>query len=182
MIVLDCESKLLAAQVPGKWNSIHLMGLACAVVYDFDTERFTCYDHTQREALCARLLAADKIVSFNGDRFDYPLVFELVMRAPPTEIVPKSVDLYRLMCVGANRNPALPQKGFGLGATAQRTIGRTKIDTGTHAPQLYAEGKWGELFTYCMDDVALTRDLYLHVRKHGYVVGPKGEQIAVRLA
>lgn len=176
-IVLDCESKKLADEVPGKWDSVHLMGMSCTVVYEFRSDRFRIYGDTDLEALKQRLLKADRITSFNGEKFDFPLIFELDGRRMPKELVGKSDDLLRRICVARNANPDFAHRGWSLNSTATGTIGKGKIDCGTHAPQLYREGKWGQLINYCADDVALTRDLCIFVDKYGYAMNEKYDRV-----
>lgn len=178
-IVFDTESKFLADEVGG-WDNVHKMGLSCAVVYEYRSDRVRIYGPDDIEALRNRLLHADRITSFNGDKFDYSLVFELPNRQMPKELVPKSDDLMRRVCVARNVNPAQAHRGWGLDSVARGTINRGKIDSGTHAPALFKEGKWGQLVNYCADDTMLTRDLGAFIDKYGYAMNEKFDRVVVK--
>lgn len=178
VVVFDCESVRLASEVPGGWNSVHLMGFACGVIYSVSEDGYMVYDASEIEEFKRRLQRADQIVTFNGT-FDFTLVWELPSKQVPKEYLSRHCDLYRRVCVASNRNPNLGHKGFGLGALCERTIGRGKIEDGANAPQLFREGKLARLHSYCLSDVKLTRDLWRHIETHGFVVGPKGVHIQV---
>lgn len=180
-VVVDCESQYLADEVPGKWDSVHLMKVACAVVFEYKTDRFRIYGPDDVEALKARLLKAERITTYNGLRFDFPLIWELPGRQSPKEMLLKSDDLQRSIAIARNMNPDSPyvHKGFGLDSVARGTLQRGKIDCGTHAPALFKEGKWGQLVNYCCDDVALTRDLCDFVDRFGYVMNEKFDRVVL---
>src|ERR1051326_1169448 len=97
----------------------------------------------------------------------------------PKELVGKSDDLLRRICVARNVNPDYAHRGWGLNSVATGTLQRGKIDSGTHAPQLYREGKWGQLINYCCDDVALTRDLVNFVDRYGYALNEKHDRVVL---
>lgn len=177
-IVFDTESKFLADEVGG-WDNVHKMGLSCAVVYEYRSDRLRIYGPDDLPALRARLLKAERVTSFNGERFDFPLVFELPGRRMPVEMVGKSDDIMRRVAVARNVNPDSPyvHKGWGLNSVAVGTLQRGKIDTGTHAPALFKEGKWGQLINYCADDTALTRDLGAFIDKFGYAMNEKYDRV-----
>jgi hypothetical protein len=177
-VVVDTESKRLASEVPGGWNSIHLMGFACGVVYSINEDSYMIYDESELDEFKNRLISADEIVTFNGP-FDFALAFELVGKQIPKEFINTSNDLYRRICIAANKNPALGHRGFGLGAICERTIGRGKIEDGADAPQLFRTGKIARLHSYCASDVRLTRDLNNHINQEGWIVGPNGQRIIV---
>jgi DEAD/DEAH box helicase domain-containing protein len=179
-VIVDLESQKLADELPGKWNDVHLMGVSCAVVYEYSTDRFRLYGPDDLEALKARLLKADRITSYNGERFDFPCLWALPNRQMPKELVGKSDDLLRRIAVARNVNPDFAHKGWGLDSVARGTIGRGKIDCGTHAPALFKEGKWGQLFNYCCDDVALTRDLSAFTDKYGYAINEKKDLVVLQ--
>ena len=53
---------------------------------------------------------------------------------------------------------------------AQATLGAKKSADGLQALRWWKEGKVDEIAKYCRQDVAVTRDLYLHGQEHGYLL------------
>ncbi len=177
-LVVDVESQKLFSEV-GSRDRTDLLGVACACVYDYSADRYRTYDHTEMAELHTSLESADQIVWFAGDRFDGPVIYRLANSQMPRMLVGKTRDLYRIICCAAGRNPNVGNRGFGLGAICEATIGRGKIDDGKLAPEMWREARWGRLFRYCLDDVSLCRDLNDHMLREGYVIGPKGVRIEV---
>lgn len=177
-LVWDLESKFLFSEIGGRDNT-HKLGVACAVVYDYSTNCFETYDNNEVELLKARLEAADELVGFCSEKFDGPVTYALANSQPPKQLLGKTNDLYRRICVAAGKNPNAGNRGFGLGALCEATLGRTKVENGKDAPQMWRDGQWGRLLRYCISDVALCRDLNDFINNEGYVVGPRNQRIEV---
>lgn len=101
--------------------------------------------------------AADRIVGFNSIDFDMaalkPYYLGDLLKLPNLDIlqeVEKKVG-HRVK----------------LDAIAKETLGVQKGGNGLDAITYYHEGSWDKLVKYCLEDVEITRDLYLHVVKHG---------------
>lgn len=100
--------------------------------------------------------SADRIVGFNSINFDMPA------------LQPHYVgDLLKLpnldMLVEVEKQVGHRVK---LDALAQETLGIQKGGHGLDAITYYHEGNWDKLIKYCLEDVVITRDLYLHGVKH----------------
>lgn len=108
-------------------------------------ERVFIYDDYSVEALAERLEAADQVVTFNGTHFDIPIVEALLGR--PLDLK-DHVDLKPILGGSLNKN-------------AWKLLGRGKSGKGEDAPALLRDGHLGELFNYCLDDVYLTRDVWV---------------------
>lgn len=78
-VVVDIEIKKRIQDVPGGWDATDKLGVACAVVYEYRSDRFNVFGDTEEHlgALRSRLDSADKITSFNGWRFDMPVIEQL---------------------------------------------------------------------------------------------------------
>lgn len=150
-------------------------GLSAAVVLAEPSKAVRLYDLHTIGSLWAHLNEAEAVVSFNGLGFDFPLVSALGGRPlrPGAHL-----DLLELI-----RTRASERKGWSLDAVCKRTLGRGKLDgmTGALAPMLARQGRYGELFDYCLADVYLTRDLFVHIRDMGYVVDPGGEPMTLTI-
>lgn len=104
---------------------------------------------------------ADLIVTFNGATFDLPLI----QGAAGHAVLPRRhADLWQIL---TNSSP--DKAGWNLDAICKRTFGVGKSGHGADAPKLFQAGKWGALFTYCLNDVQLMRRLFWHMLDPGIV-------------
>ncbi|MBP9670407.1 ribonuclease H-like domain-containing protein [Candidatus Woesebacteria bacterium] len=100
---------------------------------------------------------ADRIVGFNSIDFDMaalqPYYIGDLLKLPNfdlLQVVEKKVG-YRVK----------------LDALAKETLGIQKGGNGLDAITHYHEGNWEKLIKYCLEDVVITKDLYLYGLKHG---------------
>ena len=150
-------------------------GLSAAVVLALPSQAVRLYDLHTVGSLWAQINEADAVVSFNGKGFDIPLLSSLGGRV----VSPGAhLDLLDLIL-----SKAPSRRGWSLDATCKRTLGRGKLDglTGAQAPMLARQRRFGELFDYCLADVYLTRDLFIHIRDLGYVIDPLGEPLPLTI-
>ena len=158
-VVLDVETRRSAQEVGG-WGSIRLMGVSLAVVYDSRTNDFTWYTQEETPALARQVASAGVVVGFNTLRFDYTV---LQPHAPEVHFSRlNSIDILHHL------HAAL---GFrvSLESVTTATLGAPKSADGLQALRWWKEGKTQEIGEYCQQDVALTRDIYLYGKEHGFV-------------
>lgn len=95
---------------------------------------------------------ADRIVGFNSINFDMPALRPYyvgdLLKLPNFDILEKVEQV-----VGHR---------VKLDALAQETLGVQKGGHGLDAITYYNEGNWDKLIKYCLEDVIITRDLYLY--------------------
>ncbi len=72
-IFFDIETLRLSHEVDGGWSNIARFGLAVAVTWD-EQNRFRRWFEPDAKALITELEQFDRIVSFNGDRFDFEVL------------------------------------------------------------------------------------------------------------
>ena len=102
---------------------------------------------------------ADVIIGFNCDNFDMQ-TFLPYYKADITRI-PTLDLLVRIKNSAGHR--------IGLGAVAKETLGIGKNGDGLDAIKYYKAKDWESLSKYCLQDVAVTRDLYDFGLKTGKV-------------
>ncbi len=105
------------------------------------------------------LEAADVIIGFNIDNFDFPTFtpyYHGEMSKLPT------LDLMLQIKKSAGHR-------IGLDACAQATINQKKTGDGLDAIRYYREKRFDELAQYCLQDVKVTRDLYDYGRNRGHI-------------
>lgn len=110
-------------------------------------------------ALWPVLEQADVIVGFNTDGFDFPVLSSYysgnVKDWPSLDLLARIKD-----SVGHR---------VSLDAVAGETLGTQKSGSGLDALKYYADGELEKLAKYCLQDVAITRDVYDFGKKNGVV-------------
>jgi DEAD/DEAH box helicase domain-containing protein len=160
-IFLDVETQRLNHEVPGGWDNIPGFGLALAVTWD-ETATFRIWLEKDASELAGELQRFSRIIGYNIIRFDYAV---LSAYAPdlPKVLLPKTTD----MLVDLHR-----RLGFRppLDSVAQATLGRGKAGDGTASVRWYKAGELDKVAAYCQEDVAITRDVFMHGRRTGRVL------------
>jgi DEAD/DEAH box helicase domain-containing protein len=174
-VVVDTEiEKEIPIDEDGKlnWNEARNgnCGLACAVVYDSESERYHVYDKKSLHDLVFHLRTADMVISFNGDGFDFPLLEALYK---------DDLDLYVSYDILAEIWSILGKKtkGYKLADIVNRTLGLDKTGDGAHAPKLWQEGHIAEVIDYCINDVHITRRLWEHIVEKGWIINADGGKL-----
>lgn len=173
LVVFDLETRLHAEQLDKNKEIGWLRlcagdgGISALCIYDFTEQWLFLYDEHSIREVAAHLEKADVVVGFRSAHFDVPVVEGLLGRKLR---LCEHIDLYALI---ARTNASCGRIGTTgdctLDAICRRTLGRGKSGSGAHAPDLYSQRRFGELFNYCGQDVRLTRDLFLHIAEHGGV-------------
>jgi DEAD/DEAH box helicase domain-containing protein len=157
--VFDLETQRSAKEVGG-WHMAHDMRVSCGVVYDAISDRYSVYMENQVHRLIEHLQSFDAVVGFNSKRFDYKVLSrysDFDFLSLPT------VDL--LECV-------FRQLGFRLSLDhlAKHTLNLNKCGSGLDALAWWKSGEMDKLIEYCKMDVRITLELYLYLRKNGYLI------------
>lgn len=147
------------------------VSVACAVSLDgLTTRQFSVNDEPPNdlESLRKSVLDADFTVSYNGKAWDrYVLAVATGRPCPPAN----ELDLWDIIkrSLGGEKW----EKGtWKLDEVCRRTLKEGKDRSGAGAPSLWAEGRYGALFEYCLRDAELTRRLFWFMGNNGYVVAP----------
>ena len=99
----------------------------------------------------------------------------------PEKLADGVPDDWHKLCPGITSD--FLNKGWNLDATARETLGmisgKMKGFDGAKAPQVWQQGRYSEVGSYCLGDVALTRAVYLHVWIHGWIKSPERGRVEV---
>lgn len=158
MLFLDLETQKTTDDVGG-WEHAADMLVAVAVTFNTADERFHIYEEKDLPFLFDKLAEADLVVGYNIKKFDYSV---LSRYAPANFSFPPTLD----MMEDVGREAGHPVKMDNL---AKTTLGVAKIGTGLEAVRLFQDGSMYELVDYCVQDVRITRDLYLHGLRNGNI-------------
>lgn len=174
--VWDLETRKLAKDLPGGWNDLKAGkgGISALVIYDNISGRFHLYDEHTLELAAQHLESFDVLLGFNSIEFDAQVVEGILGRRLEIQT---HIDLLQLVWAG---NPGR-RKGNKLDDLALATLGFGKPHDGTLAPTLADEGRWAELFDYCLLDVDLTKRLFAFVQEHGNLINGQGAIIEINL-
>ena len=174
-IYLDVETQRLADEVQGGWENIRAFGLSVAVTWDAAHDFREWYEN-DAVRLIGELSAFERVVTFNGDRFDLEV---LSAYGDVAALRQKSVDLLRDL---------KRRLGFrvSLQAVAQSTLGRQKTGSGVDAVTWWRSGDpilRRRVADYCRMDVEILRELVVHGRREGFVKVPsRGKELTVFVA
>lgn len=168
--VLDVETRRSAAEVGG-WNRADRMGVSVAVLYDSGADDFLTFQEHELDRLFHSLRSLELVVGFNSVRFDYAVLQPF---APYSLRDLPSFDI--LLDVQKRLNYRLP-----LDNIAKATVNAPKSADGLTALQWWKEGKIEEIARYCVDDVRITRDVYLYGRENGHILFTNKAKALVKL-
>ena len=166
-VYFDVETLRLSHEVEGAWKNIRAFGLAVALTWDAE-KQFREWYEDDASALAEELGRFERIISFNGNRFDFEV---LSAYAPVEGLRARSLDLLE----------SLRRKlGFrvSLEKLAEETLGTTKSGSGLKAVEWWRNGEKKRVADYCRQDVQLLVDLVAFARQNGHVVAD-GKKIDV---
>lgn len=143
-IFFDIETLRLSHEVDGGWSNIARFGLAVAVTWDAQS-LFRRWFERETKALVSELGLFDRVVSFNGDRFDFEV---LSAYQPVKPLLGKSFDLL----VDLHRRLGHRIKLNDLG---RETLGNRKAGNGLEIVQWWRDGRKQEVCKHCENDVKL---------------------------
>jgi len=188
-IILDTETKKHADQVSGSWDNIEEMGLATAVTYSSQLDRYVFWNQNQKIELC-KYLNNQLVVTYNGIMFDSKLLLgnnRILNNNGSTENEKYKwvnadiyVEIWRHILnidktdyniiVNKIQEQKFPKGMFDLESVCNATTGMKKSGKGSQAPDLFQKGKILELFQYNLQDVRATKALYQFIKERKYIV------------
>ena len=159
VIYFDVETQRAAQEVVGGWKYPERFGLALAVAYDTHDHSYKSYTEATVADLIELLHTADLIVGFNHLRFDHK-----VLSAYTT------ADLQSLPNFDMHAQLWADERlRVGLDKLGQYTLGRGKTSDGLASIHWWQQGHIDKIEEYCKQDVALTKDLFLHACNKGFL-------------
>lgn len=133
----------------------HRLGFALGVCYESKSKEYLLFDDA-KEMADFLLKYKGLIVSFNGKRFDLPVLLPYIDIDVFFALQAKlHLDILEHFYEGVGRKFRV-----GLNNIAMATLGHGKSGSGADAPTLFQQGKMRELFEYCKQDVLITKDIF----------------------
>jgi hypothetical protein len=160
----------------GGWTDHRGMGISVIGVYDFleDRYRVFCKDNFQEffDLIDERALR----IGFNNVGFDNKVLNALEGYAPyddldSSDVMPSKgyYDILQELYLCAGRR----FKGSGLNNICELNGLGSKSGHGALAPVLWQRGQVGAVIDYCLNDIKMTKDLFLLSQK-GPIKSPQG--------
>jgi len=160
IIVFDIETKKTFNEVGGRDPA--LLGISYIGVYSYAQDKLFGFFEDQLDDFWPYLKQATAVIGYNINGFDLPAL-KPYYPGNLNEIT--TIDLMQII-------KAATGKRLGLNVVAKATLGVGKSGHGLDAIRYYHEQEWDKLAKYCLDDVAITRDLYEHMRDKGVISYP----------
>ena len=162
-IVLDCETQRLGDLKRGEPIQpiqFKTMGLSVMCVYvSWECGgRYMFFDRSNLVEFEEKYRECDFVVTFNGKNFDIPLIENLYCVKLPDK---KHVDLMDYVVNKLGFFDSLERVGIA-------TLNRGKTGKGSSAPDLYNYGLYPQLYTYCLDDVNLTKAVFEYALENNH--------------
>ncbi|TAL19238.1 hypothetical protein EPN90_04125 [Patescibacteria group bacterium] len=156
-IVLDIETQNTFQDV-GKYDH-RLLKVSLVGFHDSADDSWQCLRESELYRLWPLLERADRLIGYNLIGFDLPVLNNYypgnLLNLPTLDIM------------------AEIEKKIGfrvkLDDVAQATLGVGKSGTGLMAIEYFRRGEWEKLSDYCLQDVKVTRDVYLYGREKGEI-------------
>lgn len=163
-IYLDVETQRLSNEVEGGWNNIRAFGLAVAVTWN-EPAGFRTWQEADTVRLIDELATFDRIVTFNGIRFDLEV---LAAYGDVRNLRGKSLDVLKDLERRLGFRPKLQD-------VARATLGKEKTGSGPEAVRWWRSGDPAlrqRVIGYCSMDVEILRDIVAYGRREGFVKVP----------
>ncbi len=163
-LVVDIETKTLVDAVGG-WKNFKQLEVSVACAYDSKTDQFYSYTEDKLGDLVA--LCKDRVlIGYNLIGFDLP-VLEKYGLPHHSEL-----DVFDLM---VDIHNVSGWKFVKLDRIATATLNVGKSADGLMAVEWWKQGEVQKIIDYCLQDVKVTRDLFLHGLNQGFVKIEKAE-------
>lgn len=159
-VILDVETKKTFEEVGGFFpDRLGISFVGVCVRDGYGKGEMQSYFEQDLPKLFPLLERADVVIGFNIDGFDMP-TFTNYYNGDISKI--PTLDLLTRIKDSAGHR-------IGLDAVAQETLGMGKTGDGLDAIKYYRAQQWDKLEKYCIQDVAVTRDIYDFGLKKGQV-------------
>ena len=147
------------------------LGLALGVIYDVQRRSYRTYFEADVDKLLVDLLTADRVVGFNIDRFDLPVL------AGYTE-----ADLTRISTLDmlSEVNRVLGYR-LSLAHLSEANLGESKSGEGLQSLVWWKQGRIDLIEQYCRKDVELTWRLFERGLAQGHLLYRDKEERMLRV-
>lgn len=147
-IVFDIETTTPESNV----FDMNALELTVVSIWDSSNDAFSSYFMEDLPKLWPILERSDVLIGYNSDHFDIPILNKYYS-GDLTKI--RSLDLLKEVKEVLGRR-------IRLSSIAEATLGRDKTGDGLKAIEWWKKGEKQKVADYCVEDVRITRDIYLY--------------------
>lgn len=174
-LAFDLETQRSAQDVGG-WNNIPDMKMSVGVLWDSTKNDFFVYLEDQIEDMINHLLAGPRVIGFNHIYFDYPVVSGYREAGPERDELMNRFTAQKNLDLLIDLKDRLGHR-LKLDSVARPTLEVGKSADGLLALEWYQQyvetgdqSKMDSIISYCKQDVAVTRDVYLYGIEKGEIL------------
>lgn len=154
------------------WHDFAGMGISTICAYDNHQNRTRVFMDDNYGHFEDLMLSREMIVSFNGLRFDIPLLEANEIIVPYIKHIDLAAEIWRAAGIPYGEHP----KGLSLDKITRANSLPGKTGNGANAPQDYQAGNIGRIIDYCLADVRATTALFWHILTHKGITDPRNGQ------
>ncbi len=196
LIVYDVE---LCREIKRKqdWKTIDDKWFGSAVAYSYYQDRYYFFLHRNGLLSLRALLNKSRVITFNGINFDSQIVlgrtrsvrkngekYGLTIQHKNCQWIEYDIFVQCLRSVynlseDVDAKKRVSPGGFKLDDIAKKTIRKKKVGNGAEAPKLYQQKRYDELFSYNLQDVRITKMLFDHIKKFGWIKNRDGKKFKI---
>lgn len=187
ILIHDIETLRTDIEVEGGWDNKAGMGFGTGVIYNYDNDCYYFFMPHEREIYC-EFLQNNIVVSFNGKAFDNLVALD----ENEPEVIPwVDIDLFELI-IRSKYNVSDIDEAFrrfgqntvldgfhNLDAICKGTLGIGKSGKGIKAPSMIKSQQWGSVFSYNLQDVRRTKQLFEFIGENKFCINGKGDRIEI---
>ena len=156
-LVVDVETQRLVQEVGG-WDHVAKLGVSVACAYDSKTDEFYSYREHELSKLF-ELCRERLVIGYNIRGFDLAVL-------EPYGLDPRNLDVFDIMY---DIQTLTGRPFLKLDSIAKGTLGEVKSADGLLAVEWWKSGQIQKIIDYCMQDVKVTRDIFISGRTQGFV-------------
>ena len=164
------------------WRDFENMGISCLCAHDLAADRIQVFMDDNLGRFGELLSATDLVVTFNGIGFDNRLLEANGIIVPGEKNYDILAEAWKADGLDPTSFNFNTHGGYGLDALCEANGIGKKSGHGAKAPVWWQHGKLGQLISYCLDDVALTVELFRRIERGEALKHPKriGEMFTLR--
>lgn len=147
-IVLDLETKHSFREFPDPKD----LKVSCVGIYDYKDESLKIFMENELSALFSIMEQASIVIGFNIVSFDFSVL---------DPYYPGDIFQFKTFDILDDIKKILGRR-LALNDILAATLNKKKSGHGLDAITFYREGQLEKLKKYCLDDVALTREIFEH--------------------
>lgn len=145
-VVLDLETKHTFRE----FSDPKKLGITVVALYDYNDGKGKVFTEKEIGKVFSILENASYIIGYNVRSFDVAVL---------QGYYPGNVEIFKVFDILEDIREKIGRR-LALNDVINATLGKKKSGHGLHAIDLYKEGKWDELKSYCLDDALLTHELF----------------------